>query len=56
MIAVSRHIVFRATLRWCAAMAFCFPLKHRKQFWLRAGLMLLPLLALSWTPWPRAAP
>lgn len=54
MIVVGRHVFFRAALRWCAALAFCYPLKHRKQFWLRAGLMLLPLLALTWLLDPMA--
>ena len=54
MIVASRHIVFRAMLRWCAALAFCIPLKHREKFWLRAVVMLLPLLALTWLLDPMA--
>lgn len=54
MIVVGRHVFFRAVLRWGAALAFCYPLKHRERFWLRAGLMLLPLLALTWLLDPMA--
>ncbi len=35
MIVVGRHVFFRAVLRWGAALAFCYPLKHRERFWLR---------------------
>ena len=36
--------LLRALLRWCAALAFCLPLRHRSHFWARACGMLLPLL------------
>ena len=37
----------RALLRWCAALAFCLPLRHRSHFWARVGGMLLPLMFLT---------
>ena len=37
----------RALLRWCGAVAFCLPLRHRPHFGRRAVLMLLPLIALA---------
>ena len=56
MIAVSRHIVFRALLRWSSAMAFCLPLKHREGFWFRALEMLVPLMGLTLLldPWAQS--
>lgn len=39
--------VLRALLRWCAALVFCLPLRHRSHFWPRALGMLLPLLGLA---------
>lgn len=48
MIVVGRHVFFRAVLRWGAALAFCYPLKHRERFWLRAVELLLSLMALTW--------
>ena len=39
--------LLRALLRWCAALAFCLPLRHRPHFWARACGMLLPLLVLA---------
>ena len=50
MIVVGRHVFFRAVLRWGAALAFCYPLKHRERFWLRAVELLLSLMALTWLP------
>ena len=47
MIVVGRHVFFRAVLRWGAALAFCYPLKHRERFWLRAVELLLSLMALT---------
>ena len=51
------EILLRALMRWCAAVAFCLPLKHRTHFWLRACAMYLPLTALAWLldPMERAA-
>ena len=43
---LARHVIFRALLRWTAAVAFCVPLKHRSHARLRALGMLLPLLGL----------
>lgn len=37
----------RALLRWCAALAFCLPLRHRSHFWARALGMLVPLTILT---------
>ena len=54
MIVVGRHVFFRAVLRWGAALAFCYPLKHRKRFWLRAVELLLSLMALTWLLDPMA--
>ena len=54
MIVVGRHVFFRAVLRWGAALAFCYPLKHRERFWLRAVELLLSLMALTWLLDPRA--
>ena len=39
--------LLRALLRWCSALAFCLPLRHRPHFWARACGMLLPLLVLA---------
>ena len=39
--------LLRALLRWCSALAFCLPLRHRPHFWVRACGMLLPLLVLA---------
>ena len=39
--------LLRALLRWCGAVAFCLPLRHRPHFGRRAVLMLLPLIALA---------
>ena len=39
--------LLRALLRWCSALAFCLPLRHRPHFWARACGMLLPLLMLA---------
>ena len=33
---LARHVIFRALLRWTAAVAFCIPLKHRPHARLRA--------------------
>ena len=33
---LARHVIFRALLRWTAAVAFCVPLKHRPHARLRA--------------------
>ena len=51
------EVLLRALMRWCAALAFCIPLKHRPHFWIRAGAMYLPLAALAWllSPLERAA-
>ena len=54
MIVVGRHVFFRAVLRWGAALAFCYPLKHRERFWLRAVELLLSLMALTWLLDPMA--
>jgi len=54
VIVVGRHVFFRAVLRWGAALAFCYPLKHRERFWLRAVELLLPLMALTWLLDPMA--
>ena len=54
MIVVGRHVFFRAVLRWGAALAFCYPLKHRERFWLRAVELLLFLMALTWLLDPMA--
>ena len=43
---VFHHVIFRALLRWGAALAFCLPLKHRPGFRLRALGMLLPLMSI----------
>lgn len=37
----------RALLRWCAALCFCLPLRHRSHFWARALGMLAPLMILT---------
>lgn len=37
----------RALLRWCAALAFCLPLRQRSHFWGRVVGMLLPLMLLT---------
>lgn len=46
--------LLRALLRWCSALAFCWPLRHRKHFWGRACGMLLPLVLLAWVLDPLA--
>ena len=51
---LARHVIFRALLRWGAAVAFCIPLKRRPGFWLRALGMLLPLLGLTYLLDPSA--
>lgn len=51
---LARHVIFRALLRWAAAVAFCFPLKHRPYARLRALGMLLPLLGLTYILDPTA--
>ncbi len=51
---VFHHVIFRALLRWGAAMAFCLPLKHRPGFRLRALGMLLPLMGLTYVLDPSA--
>ena len=51
---VSRHVIFRALLRWGAALAFCLPLKHRPHARLRALGMLLPLIGLTYVLDPSA--
>ena len=48
MSTVLGNAVLRALLRWCGALTFCLPLRHREHFWRRACLMLLPLIALAW--------
>ena len=48
------HVIFRALLRWGAALAFCLPLKHRPGFRLRALGMLLPLMGLTYVLDPSA--
>ena len=51
---LARHVIFRALLRWTAAVAFCIPLKHRPHARLRALGMLLPLLGLTYVLDPAA--
>lgn len=51
---LARHVIFRALLRWTAAVAFCVPLKHRPHARLRALGMLLPLLGLTYVLDPAA--
>ena len=51
---VFHHVIFRALLRWGAALAFCLPLKHRPGFRLRALGMLLPLMGLTYVLDPSA--
>ena len=51
---LARHVIFRALLRWTAAVAFCIPLKHRPHARLRALGMLLPLLGLTYVLDPSA--
>ena len=51
---LARHVLFRALLRWAAALAFCIPLRHRPHFKRRALEMLLPLLALAYVLDPSA--
>ena len=51
---LARHVIFRALLRWGAALAFCLPLKHRPHARLRALGMLLPLLGLTYVLDPAA--
>ena len=51
---VFHHVIFRALLRWGAALAFCLPLKHRPCFRLRALGMLLPLMGLTYVLDPSA--
>ena len=51
---LTRHVIFRALLRWGAAVAFCIPLKHRPYAKLRALGMLLPLLGLTYLLDPSA--
>ena len=51
---LARHVIFRALLRWAAAVAFCIPLKHRHHARLRALGMLLPLLGLTYVLDPSA--
>ena len=51
---VFHHVIFRALLRWGAALAFCLPLKHRPGFRLRTLGMLLPLLGLTYVLDPSA--
>ena len=51
---VFHHVIFRALLRWGAALAFCLPLKHRPGFRLRTLGMLLPLIGLTYVLDPAA--
>ena len=51
---LARHVIFRALLRWTAAVAFCVPLKHRPHARLRALGMLLPLMGLTYVLDPTA--
>lgn len=51
---VFHHVIFRALLRWTAAVAFCIPLKHRPHARLRALGMLLPLMGLTYVLDPSA--
>lgn len=51
---LARHVIFRALLRWGAALAFCLPLKRRPGFRLRALGMLVPLLGLTFVLDPSA--
>ena len=44
---VFHHVIFRALLRWGAALVFCLPLRHRTHFWARACGMLFPLFLLE---------
>lgn len=49
-----RHVIFRALLRWGAAMSFSLPLKRRPGFWVRSALMFIPLVGLTWLLDPTA--
>lgn len=54
MTALLNDTVLRALLRWCAALVFCLPLRHRSHFWPRALGMLLPMILLAQLLDPRA--
>lgn len=47
MTALFNDVVLRALLRWCAALVFCLPLRHRSHFWVRTLGMLLPMIFLA---------
>lgn len=54
MTALFNDTVLRALLRWCAALVFCLPLRHRSHFWPRALGMMLPMILLAQLLDPRA--